>query len=208
MTWLTPDAGKLSLIAKGVRKEKSKLAGGIELFSESDISFIRGKGEIGTLISSRLITHYQNIAREIERTQTGFNFLKIVNKTVEEESGQDWYELLKSALTGLNDPALEVDKIRLWFNLHWLKLSGHSPNLRTDTEDQQLKEQVRYFFDFEKMAFEPNSEGPFVSAHIKLLRLGLRVSIPQGLGRVQGAKEEISDAVELTDTMLKQFVRI
>ena len=30
---LTPEAGKLSLMARGVRKPKSKLAGGIELFS-------------------------------------------------------------------------------------------------------------------------------------------------------------------------------
>lgn len=43
LTVITPDQGKLSLIAKGVRKEKSKLAGGIELFSVSNISFIPPK---------------------------------------------------------------------------------------------------------------------------------------------------------------------
>jgi DNA repair protein RecO (recombination protein O) len=58
LTVLTPQQGKLRLMAKGVRKIKSKLAGGIELFSVSDITYIRGKGELGTLISwiaSRLI---------------------------------------------------------------------------------------------------------------------------------------------------------
>jgi DNA repair protein RecO (recombination protein O) len=33
--FLTPDQGKIAGIAKGVRKSKSKLAGGIELFSVS-----------------------------------------------------------------------------------------------------------------------------------------------------------------------------
>ena len=37
ITFLTPSNGKVRAIAKGVRKAKSKLAGGIELFSISDI---------------------------------------------------------------------------------------------------------------------------------------------------------------------------
>lgn len=40
---ITPDRGKISLIAKAVRKPKSKLAGGIELFSVNEISYIEGK---------------------------------------------------------------------------------------------------------------------------------------------------------------------
>ena len=44
LTLLTPDHGKLSLMAKGVRKIKSKLAGGIELFSISTITFAEGRG--------------------------------------------------------------------------------------------------------------------------------------------------------------------
>jgi DNA repair protein RecO (recombination protein O) len=58
LTFLTPHEGKLRLMARGVRKAKSKVAGGIELFSTSDISFLRGRGEIGTLISARLRKYY------------------------------------------------------------------------------------------------------------------------------------------------------
>jgi DNA repair protein RecO (recombination protein O) len=50
ITFLTPDHGKVKVIAKAVRKSKSKLAGGIELFSISQISFIIGRGEINTLV--------------------------------------------------------------------------------------------------------------------------------------------------------------
>ena len=55
VTVLTPDAGKLSLMAKGARRVKSKLAGGIELLSTSEINYIAGKGSLDTLVSSRLI---------------------------------------------------------------------------------------------------------------------------------------------------------
>ena len=52
ITILTPEYGKLSLMAKGVRKINSKLAGGIELFSVFDAGFVMGRGEIGRLTSS------------------------------------------------------------------------------------------------------------------------------------------------------------
>jgi len=38
ITVLTPDHGKLRLMAKGVRRMKSKLAGGIDLFTVSDLT--------------------------------------------------------------------------------------------------------------------------------------------------------------------------
>lgn len=43
ITVLTTDHGKIRLIAKGVRRIKSKSAGGIELFSVSDITYIPGR---------------------------------------------------------------------------------------------------------------------------------------------------------------------
>ncbi|MEK7561678.1 MAG: DNA repair protein RecO, partial [Patescibacteria group bacterium] len=58
LSFLTIDHGKVRAIAKGVRKSKSKLAGGIELFSVSDLTLIIGRGELNTLISTRLVRHY------------------------------------------------------------------------------------------------------------------------------------------------------
>jgi len=60
ITLLTPDQGKVRLVARGVRRAKSKIAGGIELFSISDITYMTGKGDLGTLISARLDRHYGN----------------------------------------------------------------------------------------------------------------------------------------------------
>ena len=46
---ITPNYGKVRLMARGVRKIKSKLAGGIELFSISSLNYVNGKGDISTL---------------------------------------------------------------------------------------------------------------------------------------------------------------
>ena len=57
---LTPD-GRLSVMARGVRKEKSKLAGGIELFAECDVVVGQGKGDLGVLVSARLVRFFGHI---------------------------------------------------------------------------------------------------------------------------------------------------
>src|SRR5215467_6436426 len=80
LTLLTPDYGKLRLMAKGVRRVKSKLAGGIELFSVSDISLMRGRGDIGTLVSSRLVVHYRHIVEDIDRTMLGYELTRQLNR--------------------------------------------------------------------------------------------------------------------------------
>ena len=101
LTIITPDHGVVSVIAKGVRKSKSKLAGGIELFSISDITFITGRGEIHTLISTRLKKHYANISANLGCTMLGYDILKIIKKITKERSEPEYFDLLKQALSSL-----------------------------------------------------------------------------------------------------------
>jgi DNA repair protein RecO (recombination protein O) len=61
---LTP-MGKMSVMAKGVRKTQSKLAGGIELFCVSDVVVHRGKGDLGVLTSARLVEFYSEIMKDL-----------------------------------------------------------------------------------------------------------------------------------------------
>ena len=57
---LLTEQGRRSVIARGVRREKSKLAGGIELFAVSDVVIGEGKGELGVLTSARLVQFYRS----------------------------------------------------------------------------------------------------------------------------------------------------
>ena len=59
--FITPD-GRISVMARGVRKQKSKLAGGIELFAVSDVVIGTGKGELGILTSAKLDRFYRHIS--------------------------------------------------------------------------------------------------------------------------------------------------
>ena len=57
---LTP-LGRRAVMARGVRREKSKLAGGIELFAVCDVVIGKGKGELGVLTSARADQFFRHI---------------------------------------------------------------------------------------------------------------------------------------------------
>jgi len=208
ITLLTPDHGKLRLMAKGVRRAKSKLAGGIELFSIIDITFIQGTGEIGTLISTRLKNYYGNIVKDIGRVQLGYNLIKILNKATEDHPESEYFSLLEQVFAALDDFEIDTQLIRLWFEAQLLKQAGHSPNLSTDTEDQRLRPEYSYSFSFDDMAFTRQVEGNFTATHIKTLRLLFSQNLPSALSQVHDLSQALIDLTNLIHAMLTYYIRV
>lgn len=204
LTILTPDHGKLRVIAKGVRKPKSKLAGGIELLSISDLTVLPSPRELKTLISSRLYKHYGRIVTDIQRTMLAYELLKTINKHTEDEPEPAYFDLTVATMEGLDDIAVPSSLIELWFNTQLLNINGHAPNLKTDTEGTLLTAGKQYVFDFDTMSFREQKSGPFVANHIKLLRLCHSVNAPSLLTQVQDVEVYIADTLALTGNMLRQ----
>jgi DNA repair protein RecO len=209
ITVVTPDQGKLRLIAKGVRKPKSKLAGGIELFSVSDLTFIRGKGDIGTLISSRLDTHFGTIVKDIDRTMLGYDLIKQLNRATEDETESDYFYLLEKGLRALDTEHINSDLIRLWFGAQLLRLGGHTPNMQTDTAGKKLMVENIYNFSFDDMSFDaaPNG-GRFDAGCIKALRLLFSNNSPNTLCNVEGINAELKNIAPLVNTMRNTYIMI
>ncbi len=207
LTILTPDHGKLRVIAKGVRRPRSKLAGGIELLSVSDITVLPGRGELGTLISTRLITHYGDIVRDIQRTMLAYDLIKKLNRITEDAAEPEYFILLQHTLEGLNDPALSAQLTELWFVMQLLKIMGHAPNLRTDSESKELTASQHYIFDFENMAFQTREDGPFTANHIKLLRLAHASESPVPLKQITDAGNHLIVTLNLAKNLLGQNVK-
>jgi DNA repair protein RecO (recombination protein O) len=208
--FLTPDHGKISSIAKGVRKSKSKLAGGIELFSVSELSFIVGKSEIYTIISARLDKHFDNIVKDLDRTNAGYDFIRLINKATEDNPEPAYFKLIADGFEALDDINLSPKITSLWFKMHLIKLAGHSPNLKTDCNGDKLSEREHYKFDFDKMCFDLSKagQGVFSANHIKFMRLGFAASNPQILQKVQEAHKLEPQLEPLVLTTLQTFVRI
>ena len=208
ITVLTPEQGKVSLLARGVRKPKSKLAGGIELFSISNLTYIRGRGSLNTLVSARLDTHYGRIVKHIDRVQLGYELIKILDRATEDEPESDYFDVLHKAFAALDDATISTDLIRFWFSCQLLAIGGNQPNLSSDTEGSVLTTDGRYTFDFDNVSFASHPDGAFVADQIKFLRLAFAGNQPAALQRIQGKTAILPTVSPLVQTMLTSYIRL
>lgn len=206
LTVLTPDRGKVRLIAKGVRRAQSKLAGGIELFSISQVVYLPSRGEIHTLISSRLQQHYARIVQDIDRTMLTYDILRRTHKITEDAAGSEYFQLLKGCFEGLDDHSVDSNLVELWFGMQLLQMSGQVPNLYTDNAGQKLKIDQTYSFDVDAMSFTPSDRGSFTANHIRLLRVGVSSGSPLHLRKIRDAAIYSTEAVQLTQDLLSHAV--
>jgi len=208
ITLLTPDYGKISLLAKGVRKIKSKLAGGIELFSVSQITFIQGRGAIGRLVSTRLEKHYGHIIQDIDRVQLGYELIKLLHKTTEDNPESEYFDLLWQTFEALDDQKINLLLIKVWFEAQLLKLSGQRPNLKTDTKGQALNIQQKYDFIVSSMMFDAQAGGSFGANSIKFLRILFGSTKPKLLSQISDLEQMLAICDPLMGTMLNSYVRV
>ena len=206
ITLLTPEAGKLRLMAKGVRRIKSKLAGGVELFSTTQLTYIKGRGEIGRLVSSRLMTHYGQIVKDIDRTMLGYELIKQLNRATEDEPEVDYYHLLQAAFDALNDATIPLDLVRIWFSAQLLRLSGHTPNLTHDIRGIKLVADQTYEFNFDDSTFMLRPDGIFSVNDIKFLRVVFSDNQPKLLAKISGANERLAHTKQLVQFMTQQYI--
>lgn len=167
---LTP-LGQRSAIAKGVRREKSKLAGGIELFAVSDIVITSGRGDLGILTSSRLVKFYRHILEDYDRLQFGYEAINLCARASEDIDEPAWYEVLREVFEALDDIAVSLQLTQTWFYLHYAKLTGYELNLETDVVGQPLDEEKTYMYDINERGLRAAGQGDIDANHIKLLRV-------------------------------------
>lgn len=183
---LTKDQGKIALMARGVRRPKSKLAAGIELFCVSSISYIKGQSEIGTLISAKPEINYEHIVEDISRVERGYNLIKILNTNIEHHAEDDYYGAIKQALSSLNNLDMNDEFVESWFIAQVLRISGHSPNLLTDENGDQLSFSRVYNFSVDSMCFEISKNGSYNADAIKCLRLIFSKNPPETIIKISG----------------------
>ncbi len=167
---LTP-LGQRSVIAKGVRREKSKLAGGIELFAISDVVVNHGKGDLGILTSARLVQFYRHILDDYDRLQFGYETINLVAKASENIDEPDWYGILSEVYMGLDVASIPLQLTQTWFYLHYAELTGYELNLERDVSGQPLASDKTYMYDTSEKGLRLAEQGDINAAHIKLLRV-------------------------------------
>ncbi len=123
---LTPN-GRVSAIAKGARKVKSKFGGRIELFCFLDLVLYKGKN-LHTVTQANLLKPYDNIRNDYKKFLTASAAAELIDKvTFGGQKEQALFDLLERFLSYL-DSVKQLDKIALlYFDWKVIRLLGVLP---------------------------------------------------------------------------------
>ncbi len=186
---LLTEQGKLSAIAKGVRKEKSKLAGNIEMFCLIDLNIHKGRGELGIITSAKMLKYHHNLVTDFNRMELATLILKKTSKASENSDSPDFFPVLDQALTALNDlmnPAI----VETWFLFALVRACGEEINLYRDTSGEKLSPDKRYVWDSIESGLAENTQGNIGADEIKIMRLMFTSKLAL-ISKVKGLEEKI-----------------
>lgn len=189
---ITPQ-GKISAIAKGVRKEKSKLAGGIEMFTLSNYNIHLGRGEFGVITSAKMQKYHGNIIKNFTKMELAAMMLKKLSRAAENSDNSEYFEIINQCLTSL-DMSDDDGLTESWFLMRLGKAAGEEINLYRDADGEKLNPELRYFWNTGENSFMIHDNGDFGANEIKMLRLLLTADL------------SVVKRVKVTPEMLQKIV--
>jgi len=142
LTVFTPDFGKLTLLAKGVRKTRSRKAGHVELFTDS--TMLVAKGRTWDLVSqAEMIEPFRALHEDLQRTSYAFYIAELLDGfTQERDPHPQIFALLKETLSRLAASKDEVlPLVARFFDLRLLSQMGY-PRLHSTPDGYFLGEHL------------------------------------------------------------------
>lgn len=118
--------GKISVLAKGIRRPKSRKRGHLEIFSH--INFQATKSEsLGIMTEADTINSFDKIRKDLNKVSLAYYFCEVVNKiTHEHEENTEVFRLLVGVLKRLEDEE-RLRSLRKFFVTKLLEAMGYWP---------------------------------------------------------------------------------
>lgn len=190
---LTP-LGRKSCIAKGVRKEKSKLAGGIEMFTVSEITLHESeKSELAILTSAKMKKSYLGIISDLDRFNLGSKIIKLSNRVSENVDSPELFNLVNQTFWAL-DKKVNLELVEAYFLLNLVRISGEEVNLHRDVSGERLDSEKTYTWDTTENALREEPLGKISADYIKLMRLILSAPLSTIIA-VKGVSEFLPEVL-------------
>jgi DNA repair protein RecO (recombination protein O) len=124
LTLFTREQGKISVIAKGIRKPTSRLGYGLDHLSQVRIMLAHGR-TLDTVTSVELLDGHLGLAGNIRAYAYASHLAELVNRlTQERQENRRVYELLAGALKVLSD-GVETFAVARYFEMSLFSLLGY-----------------------------------------------------------------------------------
>ena len=131
LTVLTPRLGKLRIAAKGIRRTRSRLGGGLEPFS--DVQLVLAVGRTFDVVTQVAVTDpHLGLRDDLQATAAAWYVAELADRFCEGSADSHAaFVLLAQALAALDAPAAAIarDTVNRWFELHLLEAMGFRPEL-------------------------------------------------------------------------------
>ena len=129
LTLLTPELGKLRVIAKGARKVASRKAGHVELFNRANLLIARGRGELDIVSQAETIEPWRALREDLTRSTYAHYAAELIDRFAEEGTAQpELFDLLCEGL-GWFSSATDLALAARYFELRLLNLAGFQPQV-------------------------------------------------------------------------------
>jgi len=184
-TIYTKNFGKLTILGKAIRKIKSKLRPGSELFYLSEIEFIQGRTH-KTLTDAILIEKFPNLRKDLERLAMACKISEVLDELVkDQEPDEKTWVLLNEVFYKLNNweienslKSLKLKIIYYYFLWNFLSILGYEPELYNCSICQKHLKPEKLFFSPKEGGIVCNdcktNKTPISSNIVKILRILLK----------------------------------
>jgi DNA repair protein RecO (recombination protein O) len=130
LTVLTPRLGKLKVIAKGVRRPRSRIGGGLQPFSDVQLVLAVGR-TFDVVTSSSLEDPHLGLRNDLHSTAAAWYVVELADRFCEGAAdSHEAFRLLAQALSALDAGGeIEREVVARWFELALLDAMGFRPEL-------------------------------------------------------------------------------
>jgi DNA repair protein RecO (recombination protein O) len=135
------DYGRITLIAKGIRRPKSRKRGHVEIFSLLKFSANSGHG-IDLMTEAEIIDDFKEIRKNLSKVSLAYYFMEVVSKiTHEHEKNPELYNLMLISLNKLKEGS-GFKKLRHDFIFNLLTTMGYWPHGQALPDPDKILEEV------------------------------------------------------------------
>ena len=128
LTVLTPDRGKLRLVAKGARKPTSRKSGHVELFSHGQFMVAVGR-DLDIVTQAETLEPFLPLRGDLSRTTYAYYLAELADAfTADRDENRPLFDLLREALGWLCE-AEDLPLLARYYELHLLGLVGYQPQI-------------------------------------------------------------------------------
>ena len=155
-TLFSKDLGKISAVARGVRKISSKRAGNLDTLNLVSVCIRENSNSFSDIEEVKTLESYKDLKKDLKNSLEAYYIIELVHKSVEEgEGNEDLFKLLKKSLDMMQKNS-DCSFVVNYFEMHLMNLLGYKMTLdKCSVCSKKLsKSWEKYSFNVENGSFE------------------------------------------------------